>query len=70
MCGGLDIKLKDKIKSYITGVWGVEILILCISIILLITGYYQAFNSSSKDLNINTFDALFNKDKYMQSIIY
>lgn len=62
--------MKDKIKSYITGVWGVEILILCMSIILLITGYYQAFNSSTKDLNINTFDALFNKEKYMQSMIY
>lgn len=62
--------MKEKIKRYITGVWGVEILILCMSIILLITGYYQAFNSSSKDLNINTFDALFNKEKYMQSMIY
>lgn len=60
--------MREKIKRYITGVWGVELLILTISIILLITSYYQAFNNQSD--NLNTFDALFNKDKYMQSMIY
>lgn len=60
--------MREKIKRYITGVWGSELLILTISIILLITSYYQAFNNSSD--NLNTFDALFNKDKYMQSMIY
>ena len=62
--------MKEKIKRYLNGVWGGELLILAISIILLITGYYQAFNNSSENLNLNTFDALFNKDKYMQSMIY
>ncbi|WP_291708649.1 HAMP domain-containing sensor histidine kinase [Clostridium sp.] len=60
--------MKEKIKSYITGVWGVEILILTISIMFLITSYYQAFNNTSD--NLNTFDALFNKNKYMESMIY
>lgn len=62
--------MKEKIKRYITGVWGLELLILAISMILLITGYYQAFNDSAEKLNTSTFDALFNKDKYMQSMIY
>ncbi|MDY6226077.1 MAG: HAMP domain-containing sensor histidine kinase [Clostridium sp.] len=62
--------MKEKIKHYITGVWGVELLILGITIVLLITGYYQAFSDSAEKLNTNTFDALFNKDKYIQSIIY
>ena len=62
--------MKEKIKRYVTGVWGIEIVILCISIILLITAYYQAFNHSSLKLGANTFDALFNKDKYIESMIY
>ena len=62
--------MKEKIKRYITGVWGLELLILAISMILLVTGYYQAFNDSAEKLNTSTFDALFNKDKYMQSMIY
>lgn len=60
--------MKERIKRYVTGVWGFELLILTISIMLLVTGYYQAFNNTSD--NLNTFDALFNKDKYMQSMIY
>jgi len=66
----LAIRLREKIKRYITGVWGVEILILSISIILLIVGYYQAFNDASAKMGASTFDALFNKEKYIESMIY
>ncbi|MDV4149218.1 HAMP domain-containing sensor histidine kinase [Clostridium sp. AL.422] len=62
--------MKEKIKCYITGVWGIEILILIISIIVLTIGYYQAFNDSSAKLGANTFDALINKEKYIESMIY
>ena len=62
--------MREKIKTYITGVWGIELVILVISIILLIIGYYQAFNDSSAKIGASTFDAVFNKDKYIESLIY
>jgi signal transduction histidine kinase len=62
--------LREKIKSYLTGVWGVEILILGILVILLTTGYYQAFNDDSAEIGAGTFDALLNKEKYVESMIY
>ena len=62
--------MKEKIKRYITGVWGIELLILGILIILLVTGYYQAFNDASAKLGSGTFDALLNKEKFIQSMIY
>lgn len=62
--------MREKIKNYVTGVWGVEILILGILIVLLTTGYYQAFNDDSAELGAGTFDALLNKEKYVESMIY
>ena len=62
--------MKEKIKHYVTGVWGVEILILVILLVLLTTGYYQAFNDASAKIGAGTFDALFNKEKYVESMIY
>lgn len=62
--------MREKIKNYLTGVWGVEILILGILLILLTTGYYQAFNDGSAEIGAGTFDALINKEKYVESMIY
>lgn len=62
--------MKEKIKNYITGVWGIEILISFILIILLSTGYYQAFNNIFGKLGAGTFNSLFNKEKYIESMIY
>lgn len=62
--------MKEKIKRYVTGVWGIELLILGILMVLLTTGYYQAFNDASAKLGAGTFDALVNKEKYIQSMIY
>lgn len=62
--------MKEKIKRYITGVWGIEILTVCILLISLTIGYYQSFNNTFSDLGAGTFDALFNKDKYIESMIY
>ena len=70
MYGELDIKLKEKIKNYITGVWGIEILILIIISVFLTTGYYEAFNNYFAKLGAGTFDSLFNKSKYIESMIY
>ncbi|EOR27975.1 two-component sensor kinase [Clostridium sartagoforme AAU1] len=66
----MDIKLKEKIKKYITGVWGIEILVVCVSLVTLTIGYYQSFNNTFAELGAGTFDALLNKDKYIQSMIY
>ena len=62
--------MREKIKHYVTGVWGVEILILAILLVLLTTGYYQAFNDASAKIGAGTFDALLNKEKYVESMIY
>ncbi|WP_291647726.1 HAMP domain-containing sensor histidine kinase [Clostridium sp.] len=62
--------MKEKIKSYITGVWGVEILTVCILLVTLTIGYYQSFNNIFSDLGAGTFDALLNKEKYIESMIY
>ena len=62
--------MRQKIKNYVTGVWGVEILVLAILLVLLTTGYYQAFNDASAKIGAGTFDALLNKEKYVESMIY
>lgn len=62
--------MREKIKYYVTGVWGIEILILVILLLLLVTGYYQAFNDDSAKIGAGTFDALLNKEKYVESMIY
>lgn len=62
--------MREKIKNYVTGVWGVEILVLAILLVLLTTGYYQAFNDASAKIGAGTFDALLNKEKYVESMIY
>lgn len=62
--------MKEKIKSYVTGIWGVEILTLIILVVTLGTGYYNAFNDSAAKIGAGTFDALFNKNKYVESMIY
>lgn len=38
--------------------------------VLLTTGFYQAFNDESAKLGAGTFDALVNKEKYIQSMIH
>ena len=62
--------MREKIKEYVTGIWGVEILTLVILVLTLVTGYYNAFNDSAAKIGAGTFDALFNKNKYIESMIY
>lgn len=62
--------MKEKIKNYITGVWGIEILTVCILLVTLTIGYYQSFNNVFSDIGAGTFDALLNEDKYIESMIY
>ena len=62
--------MREKIKNYVTGIWGVEILTLAILVVTLVTGYYNAFNDSAAKVGAGTFDALFNKEKYIESMIY
>lgn len=62
--------MREKIKNYITGVWGIEILIVCVLLVTLTIGYYQAFNNVFAEIGAGTFDALLNKEKYVESMIY
>lgn len=62
--------MREKIKKYLNGVWGIEILIFLIFSILLVTGYYQAFNDYFAKLGAGTFDALLHREKYIESMIY
>ena len=62
--------MREKIKKYLNGVWGIEILVLLIFSVLLVTGYYQAFNDYFAKLGAGTFDALLHREKYIESMIY
>ena len=62
--------MREKIKKYLNGVWGIEILVFLIFSVLLVTGYYQAFNDYFAKLGAGTFDALLHREKYIESMIY
>lgn len=62
--------MREKIKKYLNGVWGIEILVFLIFSVLLVTGYYQAFNDYFAKIGAGTFDALLHREKYIESMIY
>lgn len=61
--------MKDKLKNYLTGIWGFEIIILTILVITLGIGYYQTFNNEYVKIGASTMDSLFNKEKYVDGMI-
>jgi len=61
--------LKGKLKNYLTGIWGFEIIILTILVITLGIGYYQTFNNEYVKIGASTMDSLFNKEKYVEGMI-
>ncbi|GAB6169010.1 HAMP domain-containing sensor histidine kinase [Clostridium carnis] len=62
--------MKEKIRNYIKGVWGIEIVICIILMCSTIIGYYQSLNNSFSDIGAGSFDALLDKDSYIESMIY
>lgn len=62
--------MKSKIKNYLTGIWGIEILIFLFLLPTVFIGYYQALNNEFVEIGAGTFDALFNKEKYIKGMIY
>jgi len=62
--------LKSKIKNYLTGIWGIEILIFLFLVPTIFIGYYQALNNEFVEIGAGTFDALLNKEKYIKGMIY
>lgn len=61
--------MRNKFKKYITGIWGLEIILIIILLISLGAGYYDVFNNEFVKINATTMDSLFNKDKYVKGMI-
>lgn len=66
----LVIKLKEIIKKYLRGIWGIEILVLAILIGFLTISYVKEFNNYNKETGPSAFDALFDEQKFIKDNIY
>ncbi|MGL5353335.1 MAG: sensor histidine kinase [Clostridium sp.] len=66
----LDIKLKERLKKYLSGIWGLEILVLVILISFLALNYFKEYNNIMNDSGSSVFNALFDKDKFIKDTIY
>lgn len=62
--------MKSKIKNYLTGIWGIEVLVFLFLLPIIFLGYYQALNNEFVEIGAGTFDALLNKEKYIKGMIY
>ena len=62
--------MKNKLKSYLKGVWGIDIVILVILVVTLIFSYYETFNKEASYMKPSTLDALLNKEEYIKEMIY
>lgn len=62
--------MKSKIKNYLTGIWGIEVLVFIFLLPTIFLGYYQALNNEFVEIGAGTFDALLNKEKYIKGMIY
>lgn len=62
--------MKNKLKNYLKGVWGIDIAIVIILLVTLIFSYYEAFNKDSSYMNPNTLKAFLNKEEYIKEMIY
>lgn len=62
--------MKEKIKYYLNGVWGAEILIVVVLTVILGVNFNKALNDKFAQIGAGTFDALLNEDQYVKSMIY
>ncbi|MGL5379407.1 sensor histidine kinase [Clostridium sp.] len=62
--------MREKIKYYLNGVWGAEILIVVFLTVILGVNVNKALNDKFAQIGAGTFDALFNEEQYVKSMIY
>ncbi|AYE34586.1 sensor histidine kinase [Clostridium septicum] len=62
--------MKEKIKNYLRGVWGAEIVIVIILIITLVSSYNKTFSGKLASMGAGTFDALFHPENYIRARIF
>lgn len=62
--------MKNKLKNYLKGVWGIDIAVLVILVVTLIFSYYETFNKEGYYMKPSTLDALLNKEEYIKEMIY
>ena len=63
----LDIRLKERVKKYLRGIWGIEILILVILISFLTINYVKEFNICKTTPGV--FNSLFDKEEFIKDNI-
>ena len=62
--------MKAKVKRYLTGIWGIEIIIIVALLITLGIGYYNNFNNEFVKIGASTMDSLFNKEGYIKGMLH
>lgn len=62
--------MKEKIKNYLRGVWGAEIVIVIILIITLVSSYNKTFSGKLASMGAGTFEALFHPENYIRARIF
>lgn len=62
--------MKNKLKNYLKGVWGIDIAIFIILIVTLLFSYYEAFNKEGSHMNPITLKAFLNEEEYIKEMIY
>lgn len=62
--------MKEKIKNYLRGVWGAEIVIVIILILTLVSSYNKTFSGKLASMGAGTFDALFHPENYIRARIF
>ena len=62
--------MRNKIKNYFKGVWGIDIALLIILLITLLFSYYEVFNKDASYIKPNTLEALLNREEYIKEMIY
>lgn len=62
--------MKERIKKYLTGIWGFELLIVVILITMLTSTCIKELNNVNKYNKAGVFDALFDEQKFIKDTIY
>ena len=61
--------MRNNLKKYLTGIWGIEIIVIIILSISLAFSYYESFNNPLIKLGAGPMDSLFDKEGYIEARI-
>lgn len=61
--------MRNSLKKYLTGIWGVEIILIIILSVSLGFSYYQSLNNELIKLGAGPMDSLFDKEGYIKARI-